>query len=233
VRRSLLPLALLRLAFAATGVSAIAYQAGALANAGVFRPGNYFSFFTIQSNILAVVALTAAAFVPSAARSRAFDAARTAVTLYMGITGIVFALLLKGVQESLDTHIEWVNFVVHTLLPIVLVADWLIEPPRHRATLRTAALWLAYPLVWLVYTLGRGEVEGWYPYPFVDAGQHGYGHVLASAVVLFFGFAGAALGLAWLGNRLHGRAAERDQREGEARRHGEHGGDAQHPPVPQ
>jgi hypothetical protein len=233
VRRSPLPPALLRLGFAATGISAIAYQAGALANAGVFRAGNFFSFFTIQSNILGIATLTAAAFVPAAARSRTFDAARTAVTLYMGITGVVFALLLKGLQENLDTHVEWVNFVVHTLMPIVLVADWVLEPPRHRATLRTAALWLAYPLVWFVYTLLRGEVEGWYPYPFVDAGQHGYGHVFASAAVLLVGFAGAALGLAWTGNRLDGSAAERDQREREARRHGEHGGDPKHPPVPQ
>jgi len=232
VRRSL-PLALVRLGFAATGISAIAYQAGTLANAGVFRPGNYFSFFTIQSNVLAVVALTAAAFVPAAARSAAFDVARTAVTLYMGITGLVFALLLKGLQESLDTHIEWVNFVVHTLLPVVLVADWLIEPPRHRATVRTAALWLAYPLAWFAYTLVRGKAEGWYPYPFVDAGRHGYGHVFASAAVLLAGFAAAAALLVSAGNLLHGRAAERDQREGGARRHGEHGGDPEHPPVPQ
>ena len=33
----------------------------------------------------------------------------------MTITGVVFAVLLSGLQESLDTHIAWVNFVVHTL----------------------------------------------------------------------------------------------------------------------
>src|SRR5580765_7780915 len=155
----------------------MAFQAGALSNADVFKPGNFFSFFTIQSNILGVVALTAAAFVPRPDRSAEFDVARGAATLYMAITGVVFALLLSGHQESLDTHIAWVNFVVHTLMPIVLVADWLLDPPRHRAGWRTAAVWLAYPLVWFAYTLVRGSAEGWYPYPFVDVAQHGYGHV--------------------------------------------------------
>ena len=50
----------------------------------------------------------------------------------MAITGVVFALLLSGLQESLDTHTAWVDFTVHKLMPLVLVADWLIDPPRHR-----------------------------------------------------------------------------------------------------
>jgi hypothetical protein len=192
----------LRVGFAATAVAAMAYQAGGLAQAHVFRPGNFFSFFTIQSNILGAVTLVAAAFVPRAARAAAFDVARTAVTLAMGVTGVVFALLLKGLQESLDTHVAWVNFVVHTLMPVVVVADWLIDPPRHRAGVRTWLLLLAYPAVWFVYTLVRGAAVGWYPYPFVDAKQHGYGHVFGSALVLLAGFAVAAAVLVWLGNRL-------------------------------
>jgi hypothetical protein len=53
--------------------------------------------------------------------------------------------LLSGLQESLDTHIGWVDFVVHKQIPIVVVADWLIDPPRHRLSITTALLWLTYP----------------------------------------------------------------------------------------
>ncbi len=195
-------LPVLRLGLAATAIAAMAFQAGALSNAHVFKPGNFFSFFTIQSNILGVVALTAAAFVPRADRSAAFDTARGAVTLYMAITGVVFALLLSGHQESLDTHIAWVNFVVHTLMPIVLVVGLAVDPPRNRAGWKTAALWLAYPVAWFVYTLVRGSAEGWYPYPFVDVAQHGYGHVFVSGIVLLIAFAAAALAFVWVGNRM-------------------------------
>ena len=45
-------------------------------------------------------------------------------------------VLLAGLQESLDTHIAWVDFTVHKLMPVVLVADWLIDPPRHRLPFR-------------------------------------------------------------------------------------------------
>jgi hypothetical protein len=119
----------------------------------------------------------------------------------MAITGVVFALLLSGLQESLDTHIGWVNFIVHTLLPIVLVADWLLDPPRHRLPLWVGAAWLCYPAAWFVNTLVRGASVDWYPYPFVDVSRHGYGGVSLRAAFLLVGFAAAALAFMLIGNR--------------------------------
>jgi hypothetical protein len=90
------------------------------------------------------------------------------VTLYIAITGVVFAILLSGLQEELDTHIGWVNFVVHTLIPIVLVVDWLVEPARRRLPIWVGGAWLSYAAAWFVYTLARGAAVDWYPHPFVE-----------------------------------------------------------------
>jgi hypothetical protein len=197
VERALVPL---RLGFAAAGVAAIAYQAGALATAHVFSAGNFFGFFTIQSNVLAAAVLAATAVLRPASRPPLFDAVRTGVTLYIAITGVVFAVLLSGSQESLDTHVAWVNLVVHTVQPIVLVVDWLVDPPRHRCSYTTAAAWLAYPVAWFAYTLARGVSTGFYPYPFVDVFEHGYPRVFANALVLLVCFAVAALAFGAVGN---------------------------------
>ena len=201
MRRSEVALSVLRLGFAAAGIAAMAYQASALEARQTFHPGNFFSFFTIQSNILAAGLLAAAAVVRRNERSSVFDAVRGAVTLYIAITGVVFAVLLSGHQENLDTHIDWVNFVVHTLIPVVVVADWLIDAPRHRLPAPVAVLWLGYPLLWFAYTLARGASNGWYPYPFVDVSQHGYGRVLGNGIVLLACFAAAALVFVLVGNR--------------------------------
>ena len=189
-----------RLALAALAIVAMTYQFAATADSS-FQKANFFSFFTIQSNILAVAALFALVLVPRAGRSRLFDGARGAVVLYMAITGVVFALLLSGLQEELQTTIPWVDFVVHKLMPAAIVVDWLVDPPRHRLPRSTVVAWLAFPLAWLAYTLVRGEAEGWYPYPFVDVERLGYDGVLARGVGLAGGFALAGVVLLWLGNR--------------------------------
>jgi hypothetical protein len=189
-----------RLAIATIATVAMAYQFATSAESS-FQKANFFSFFTIQSNILGVAALFALVLVPRAGRSALFDGARSAAVLYMAITGVVFALLLAGQQEELQTTVSWVDFVVHKLMPVVLVADWLIDPPRHRLPWWTVLAWLSYPFAWFAYTLVRGDIVDWYPYPFVDVSELGYGGVLGRAAVLTVAFAVAAAALLWLGNR--------------------------------
>lgn len=192
-----------RLAFASAAIAAMTYQFAATADSG-FQKANFFSFFTIQANLLAVATLCLLVIVRRAERTFLFDGARSGVVLYMAITGIVFALLLSGLQEELQTTIPWVDFVVHKLMPVVLVVDWIVDPPRHRLRLWTAAAWLLYPFAWFLYTLARGSSVDWYPYPFVDVGELGYGGVLGRAVALLVGFGLAAAALLLLGNRLAG-----------------------------
>ena len=189
-----------RLAFAAIAIVAMTYQFAKTADSG-FLKANFFSFFTIQSNILGVAALWVLVLVPRERRTPLADGARSAVVLYMAITGVVFAILLSGLQAELQTTVPWVDFVVHKLMPVVLVADWLLDPPRHRLPRWTILAWLAYPTAWLVYTLVRGSSVDWYPYPFVDVSRLGYDGVLSRAAVLMIGFAGAAAALLWRGNR--------------------------------
>jgi hypothetical protein len=190
-----------RLAFATIAIVAMTYQFATLNLNPGYAKGNFFSFFTIQSNILAVAALFLLVVVSRDRRTPLFDGARDAAVLYIAITGVVFALLLSGLQEDVQTATPWVDFVVHKLIPVVLVVDWLVDPPRHRLPAWTVLAWLAYPAAWFVYTLVRGEVVEWYPYPFVDVSVLGYGGVLARAAGLTVGFAAAAGALLWLGNR--------------------------------
>ncbi len=190
-----------RVLFALVGAVAMTYQFAKLNGIASFSPGNFFSFFTIQSNILAATALVLTALIRRDERSRLFDALRGAVTFYITITGVVFAVLLSGLQEELDTHIAFVNFVVHYLIPAVLVVDWFLDPPRHRLGSRIAAAWLVYPLAWFAYTLVRGSSTGWYPYPFVDVTRHGYSGVLARGVVFILAFGIGAAAFAMISDR--------------------------------
>ncbi|MBA2755278.1 MAG: Pr6Pr family membrane protein [Chloroflexia bacterium] len=177
-----------------------------------FRASNFFSFFTIESNILASVVFLAAARSISAATSvgavspgrssLGFDLLRGAAVVYMATTGIVYGLLLSGYQEELQTTIPWVDTVVHRLMPLVVVADWFIAPPAHGLSWRRASVWLIYPALYMVYSLVRGPIVDWYPYPFLDPGAAGgVAGVAVACVGIALGIAAMSALVAWVSRR--------------------------------
>lgn len=182
--------AAIRIAFATLTIVALVVLVAELSGRGVFDPVNFFSFFTVQSNLIAIVVLLGSAFrgLRGASPSRSWDLIRGASVLYLTVTLIVFALLLSGADVGIP--IPWVDLVLHKIFPVVLIVDWLLDPPQ-RLYLREALGWLIYPLAWTVYSMIRGAATGWYPYPFLDPAYGGYetvatyvGGILVSGAVL-------------------------------------------------
>jgi hypothetical protein len=125
--------------------------------------------------------------------------------VYLTVTLIVFAVLLSG--TDVDTAIPWVNSVVHQVFPIVVIVDWLVVPPAASISWRRSLVWLGYPLSWTAYTLVRGAIVGWYPYPFLDPTADGYGRVAADVAAIFvFGIVVCSV-VATLGSAVGGRRA--------------------------
>jgi hypothetical protein len=174
--------AVFRLFFAGLTVVAIVVQLISLANKGTLDPVNYFSYFTIDSNLIATGVLISGAATRDRPATPTLDLIRGGAVVYMSITGIVFTLLLSN--TDVDTAIPWVNSVVHELMPLVMLADWLITPPAAKLRLRQGMLWLSFPLVWIVYTLIRGAIVNKYPYPFLNPVHGGYASVAVYCVAI-------------------------------------------------
>lgn len=104
----------------------------------------------------------------------------------MVTTGIVYMLLLSGLEESPQTPTPWVNTVLHYVVPVYALVDWRWDPPRPPVPFRRGLLWLLFPLAYAVYSLVRGPIVDWYPYPFLDPDNEnqGYGGVLVTALVI-------------------------------------------------
>ena len=192
-----------RLGFATLTAVAIAVQAADLNARGILVPSNFFSYFTIQSNLIAVAAFLVSVAWWRTAPSEAWELVRGASVLHMTITFVVFAVLLSG--TDVDTAIPWVDTVLHRVMPLAVIADWLIDPPRHRIPFRTSLRWTTFPVIWLAYTMIRGPIVGWYPYPFMDPAGAGYASVAIYVVaILVFGIVLCAL-IAWVGNAVGAR----------------------------
>ena len=162
--------------------------------------GNFFSFFTILSNILGTLVFFAAAGAALATQGKAVpDLLRGAAALYLVITGIVYGIALA--HYDTPEVIPWVNMVVHRLTPAVFAADWLIDPPRRAPRFPRALAWLVFPLLYLLYTLVRGAVVDWYPYPFLDPRVNGNAAVAVGCVLVAAAFLAVAWLLCWTAGR--------------------------------
>jgi len=192
-----------RIVLALVTAAAVGVQFAHGLQSPTFRPTNFFSFFTIQSNVFcAIILLIAGSYALRKRPSDELALLRGASTLYMLITGIVYAALLSGSEAALQTTIPWVNLVVHYVIPLWMLFDWLIDTPalwlNYSAIL---ARWLVYPLGYVFYSLARGAVVGWYPYPFLNARLHGYPFVCAMIVAIAVFSLALGSALVWIAGR--------------------------------
>lgn len=201
-------LAIVRIGFGLLVLVALAAQISVLADQGVFNPTRFFAFFTVLSNLFAAGVLLEGGRRQLIGAAPVPDMVRGASVVYMTVTYLVFAVLLSDLQEQLQTNVVWVDTVLHRLMPVVVLADWLIDPPRRSIAFRPALIWLAYPLVWTGFTLVRGAVDGWYPYPFLDPENGGYGTVALYAVAILIGFLVVTWAVAMIGSALRARRSD-------------------------
>jgi hypothetical protein len=166
------------------------------------RTVNYFSFFTILSNILAAATLT----VPElAGRSRVGRfllryELRTALTVYMIMTGCVYALFLAGLTPLTEVQ-HLADIALHYVIPPLYVIDWIAIRPKCQINWKNALNILIFPLLYGVYTLARGALVGTYPYPFVDVNQLGYRAVLINFGLFVLAFLGLSIIIIAVGRR--------------------------------
>jgi hypothetical protein len=161
---------------------------------------NFFSYFTNLSNLVAASVLLLCAFDVGSSSKGSMTLARYVSAVNMAVVGLVFAVLLRN--TDFGTLLPWVNFVLHYVMPVAVVLDWLADPPGLKLHSNSHFLPLLFPAFYLVYVLLRGASTGWYPYPFLNpANVGGYGGVAAYSL----GIAVAVLLASWLllaaGNR--------------------------------
>ena len=107
---------------------------------------NFFSFFTDLSNIFAAIVLIIGAIhlIKHRQPTVAEDIIRGSSVAYMALVGIVFGVLLRDVD--LGDLLPWVNTVTHYIMPIVVVLDWLYQPPKSKLSPKQLWLWLIFPV---------------------------------------------------------------------------------------
>ncbi|MFC0774837.1 Pr6Pr family membrane protein [Terrimonas alba] len=168
--------------------------------------GRFLLFFTILTNLLVAISTSSILLAPQSKWGQFFSrpASLTAVALYIFIVGLVYNIILRNIWEPAGLQ-KWVDEALHVAVPLLFILFWLFFVPKGDLKWRHAIFWLIYPGLYLIYAMLRGVVEGFYPYPFIDAGQLGYTRVLINATGLLLVF--IITGLLFIGvDKLKGAA---------------------------
>ena len=163
---------------------------------------NFFSYFTILSNASATVVLAYGGVALLVGRRGVPDGVRGAVTAYMVVTGIIYAVILQ--QQEAGQIAVWIDDVVHRVMPVAIFLDWLVTPPLGRQRYSILRYWLLFPLAFAAYSLIRGHFANWYPYPFLNPGPRGYAHVALQCCLIGLVIAAVCLAVVWLGRLTRG-----------------------------
>ncbi|MEY3934238.1 MAG: hypothetical protein RLZZ606_837 [Actinomycetota bacterium] len=192
-------LGFIRLAMALALFGSIFWQITDRVSHNLFRPTEYFTFFTITSCLLTGLALTISGLrvLRNQPETKFLTLFRLTMAASMVIVGVIYNLLLTDSVDERDIGYDWPvipNLVLHTYMPILVFLEWLITRTAVPLKLNTAFWVLVYPLTWLAFSITRGFATGWWPYWFIDP-QYGYPVMLQWILTIAAFFIVLALGL--------------------------------------
>lgn len=137
-------------------------------------------FFTILTNIL--VALLATGVAVGHGGWLARPVPRMSVTASMLLVGITYWLLLAGLWDPEGAQLV-ADIGLHSVQPLLAAALWwaMRDGSLEWRDVPTAAAW---PALYVVYALGRGQIDGWYAYWFLNPREQGLAGMAASIAIL-------------------------------------------------
>jgi hypothetical protein len=160
-----------------------------------------FAYFTIITNALVAVVFSCVALDRTVLRS-AWIIAGTMLSILL--VGVVNALLLWGALE-LSGGSVLVDRLLHVVTPVCVLLFWIFFARKGRLTWRDPLLWAIYPLVYLVYGIGRGLATSKYAYPFLNLLTLGWSRTALNALCIAVAFMACGYGIVWIDRRAGSR----------------------------
>ncbi len=133
----------------------------------IFALSNFLSYFTVQSNILAIASLI---IMLTNSKSKLWRLIKFGTAVNITITLITYWLFLSYSVPYFGLA-QVTNLLIHLIIPFLYIANWLLYSPKH-IDYKDAFIWMIYPLsYYLIFCLIKGLATNWYPYYFVDLNQ--------------------------------------------------------------
>ncbi len=153
-------------------------------------------FFTILTN------LSTAAHLFAVARNWQIPASRAANQLVsILLVALIYHTLLAGLMQP-EGLAWWANQGLHTAVPLAYLVWWLVFAPKG-ITRADMPYWFIYPAAYFIYSLIRGKLTGFWPYPFLNADAVGMLQLTFAVIGMFAFVALMCLAVLTLARRLN------------------------------
>lgn len=157
-------------------------------------------YLTIWSNVLGAV-IAATLVIDPSRDGRVWRALRLNAVVILFGGGVVHWFALRPLLDLHGADLV-ADKLLHIVVPLLVAIGWIVWGPRSRIRPADIGAFLVIPLAWIAYTLIRGAFVNWYPYPFIDVNQRGYGYVLVACTVIGAIMICLAAACLWLDRRL-------------------------------
>lgn len=162
-------------------------------------------YFTVQSNIAVGIVFIWAGVSTLLQGYQPPAWLKGAVTLYIGITGLVANIILERPDISKGMFFYGIpqDYIVHSIVPLCVFIDFIFADPHRRFKWHYPLSWMIYIYCWLIFVVIRaliwptagvaaGSTNPW-PYPFVNIPELGVQKTIInllvySAVFLVLGY---------------------------------------------
>ncbi|MBP6577667.1 MAG: Pr6Pr family membrane protein [Chryseobacterium sp.] len=161
------------------------------------------SYFTVLCNSLIAISLTFSTFFPKTKLGNFFSilSVKTAIALYIFIVFVVYNTVLRGIWKPTGWQL-FLDNMLHVAIPILYILYWLFFVTKGTLNWKNGFYWLIFPLVYLIYSLIRGPIANWYPYPFLNASNLGYSQVGLNILAMLFVFLISGSALIFINNKF-------------------------------
>lgn len=160
----------------------------------------FFSYFTILSNTLVFIYFLNL-LLPRNDYTSFWHKPETgtAITVYILVVGIVYHAVLSQLHNPVGLGF-WADHGLHSFSPILTIVYWILFTSNSTIKYQSIPYWLIYPAAYFVYTVVRGSLSGFYPYPFLDLNKISFLQAFGNSLVVLLVFTFLSLSLSFIAN---------------------------------
>lgn len=162
----------------------------------------FFSYFTIDSNLMVAICATVIFLLPKTAIGTFFKkpSVITAITVYITVVALIYNTVLRFLWV-LSGWSSVLNELLHVVIPLLFLIYWIYFVPKQLLKWGNIWGWLAFPLVYICFVLVRGNYASFYPYPFLNITKLGLQQVILNCIFITLLFLTLFLAFVAIGKR--------------------------------